>query len=39
MLLGELTGAPDPDRSNKVTHAMLKMHETPVAGLQTAYDS
>jgi len=36
--LGELMGDPDPDRSKRVTEAMLKMKKIIVADLQKAYD-
>ena len=36
--LGELMGDPDPEKSNRVRDAMLKMHKILVADLQKAYD-
>jgi len=35
---GELMGDPDPEKSKRVTDAMLKMHKIIVADLQKAYD-
>jgi hypothetical protein len=37
-LLGELMGDPDPEKSKRVTDAMLKMQKIIVADLQKAYD-
>ena len=36
--LGELMGAPDPEKSQQVMQAMLKMQKIIVADLQKAYD-
>ena len=36
--LGELMGDPDPEKSKRVTQAMLKMHKIIVADLQEAHD-
>ncbi len=36
--LGELMGDPDPEKSKRVTDAMLKMQKIIVADLQKAYD-
>jgi len=36
--LGELMGDPDPEKSKRVTGAMLKMQKIFVADLQQAYD-
>ena len=36
--MGELMGDPDPEKSKRVTDAMLKMHKIIVADLQKAYD-
>jgi len=36
--LGALMGDPDPDKSNRVREAMLKMQKIIVADLQKAYD-
>jgi hypothetical protein len=36
--LGELTGDPDPEKSKRVTDAMLKMQKIIVDDLQKAYD-
>ena len=36
--LGELMGDPDPERSKRVTDAMLKMRKIIVADLRKAYD-
>jgi predicted 3-demethylubiquinone-9 3-methyltransferase (glyoxalase superfamily) len=36
--LGELMGDPDPEKSKRVTEAMLKMQKIIVADLQKAYD-
>ena len=37
-MLGELMGDPDPEKSKRVTDAMLKMQKIIVADLQKAYD-
>lgn len=37
--LGELMGDPDPDKSQRVMQAMLKMQKIIVADLQKAYDA
>lgn len=37
--LGRLMGAPDPEKSKRVTDAMLKMQKIIVADLQKAHDS
>ena len=36
--LGELMGDPDPEKSQRVVQAMLKMQKISVADLQKAYD-
>ena len=36
--LGELMGDPDPEKSGRVTQAMLKMQKIIVADLQKAYE-
>jgi len=36
--LGELMGDPDPEKSKRVTDAMLKMQKIIVADRQKAYD-
>jgi len=36
--LSELVGDPDPEKSKRVTVAMLKMQKIIVADLQKAYD-
>ena len=36
--LGELMGDPDPEKSKRVTDAILKMQKIIVADLQKAYD-
>jgi hypothetical protein len=36
--LGELMGNPDPEKSKRVTDAMLKMQKIIVADLQKPYD-
>jgi predicted 3-demethylubiquinone-9 3-methyltransferase (glyoxalase superfamily) len=38
MQLSELMGDPDPEKSQRVMQAMLKMHKIIVADLQKAYD-
>ena len=37
-VLGELMGDPDPEKSKRVTQAMLKMGKLDIAGLRRAYD-
>jgi predicted 3-demethylubiquinone-9 3-methyltransferase (glyoxalase superfamily) len=37
--LGKLMGDPDPEKSNRVRDAMLKMQKIIVADLQKAYDA
>jgi predicted 3-demethylubiquinone-9 3-methyltransferase (glyoxalase superfamily) len=36
--LGELMGDPDPEKSQRVMDAMLKMSKIEIAGLKRAYD-
>jgi predicted 3-demethylubiquinone-9 3-methyltransferase (glyoxalase superfamily) len=36
--LGELMGSPDPEKSKRVTEAMLKMQKIDIAGLERAYN-
>lgn len=36
--LGELMAGPDPEGSQRVTQALMKMHKISVADLQNAYD-
>ncbi len=36
--LGELLGDPDPEKSNRVMQAMLKMHKIDIATLEQAYE-
>jgi predicted 3-demethylubiquinone-9 3-methyltransferase (glyoxalase superfamily) len=37
--LGRLLGDPDPQKSNRVMQAMLRMTKIEIAGLQQAYDN
>jgi len=37
-VLGELMGDPDPEKSRRVTQAMLKMGKLDIAGLRRTYD-
>jgi predicted 3-demethylubiquinone-9 3-methyltransferase (glyoxalase superfamily) len=37
--LGRLLGDPDPQKSNRVMQAMLRMTKIEIAGLQRAYDN